>query len=168
MIRGSILLRTCFWLRTGSSACRLKALIEDNYKVGGKGSHHAPISPQSSNPPRSISRIETFDQITLNKSEVLVCLSSPRVHRPTPAGKPCRKFWRSRSHALRRLISVSPLNSKFARRFFTIQPFAHPRRCGRQTPKEGKVKIDRHGSSECEDKSVSACKSLSGELLTVR
>jgi hypothetical protein len=83
---------------TGSSASWLKALVQDDDKIGGKGSHHSAISAQSSDPPRSVSSIETFNQIAFDKSKVLVCFSSPRIHCPTPAWEASRKLWRSRSH----------------------------------------------------------------------
>jgi len=103
----SLLLWTGVRHGTGSSASWLEAFVENDDEVGGKGSHHSSISAQSSYPPRTISSIETFNQIAFDESKVLVCFSSPRIHGPAPAREAGRKVWRSRSHLFGLMLRCS-------------------------------------------------------------
>lgn len=45
--------------------------------VGGKQSHHAPVPAQATHPPFSIARIQAFDEIPFDNSQIALCLSSP-------------------------------------------------------------------------------------------
>jgi hypothetical protein len=56
--------------RAGIAIPGLEALIQDLDKVGWEQADHAPVALQAAHPPRAVARIEAFNQIAFDESEV--------------------------------------------------------------------------------------------------